>query len=86
MPNYKTLDTGPLLLPVDLARQLLPGSFEFAVDWIVDHHLDLSAFDARLRNDAVGAPAYPPAMLLKLILVAYSRGIVSSRIPNDSDG
>ena len=79
MPNYKTIDTGPLLLPVDLARQLLPGSFEFAVDWIVDHHLDLAAFDARYCNDAAGAPAYPPAMLLKVILVAYSRGIVSSR-------
>ena len=31
------------------------------------------------RNDATGAPAYPPATLLKLILFAYSRGIVSSR-------
>ena len=60
MPNYKTLDTGPLLLPVDLARQLLPGSFEFAVDWIVDHHLDLSAFDARYGNDASGASADSP--------------------------
>ncbi|HWQ37628.1 MAG TPA: transposase [Burkholderiales bacterium] len=28
---------------------------------------------------ATGAPAYPPAVLLKLILFGYSRGIVSSR-------
>src|SRR3970040_845689 len=33
----------------------------------------------RFRNDATGAPAYPPAMLLKVVLFAYSQGIVSSR-------
>ncbi|OCC15980.1 Mobile element protein [Dissulfuribacter thermophilus] len=27
----------------------------------------------------MGAPAYEPAILLKIILYAYSRGIVSSR-------
>lgn len=79
MARYKPIDTSPRFLPVDLQRQLLPGTFEFAVDWIVDHHLDLSGFDARYRNDAAGACAYPPGMLLKVILVAYSRGIVSSR-------
>jgi transposase len=29
--------------------------------------------------DVTGAPAYPPAMLLKVVLVAYARGMVSSR-------
>src|SRR3970040_574357 len=33
----------------------------------------------RFRNDATGATAYPPAMLLKVVLFAYSQGIVSSR-------
>ncbi len=79
MPHYKHIDTGPRFLAVDLGRQLMPGSLEFAIDWLIDHRLDLSAFDSRYRNDAAGAPAYPPAMLLKLVLVAYSRGIVSSR-------
>jgi transposase len=46
---------------------------------LLDHELDLRPLDARFRNDATGAPAYPPATLLKLILFAYSRGIVSSR-------
>jgi transposase len=39
----------------------------------------LSRFDARYKNDLTGASAYPPAMLLKVVLFAYSRGIVSSR-------
>lgn len=79
MARYKPIDDSPRFLPIDLRRQLLPGTFEFAVDWLVDHHLDLSGFDSRYRNDTCGASAYPPGMLLKIILVAYSRGIVSSR-------
>ncbi len=36
-------------------------------------------FEARYRNDETGAPAYDPALLLKIVLYAYSRGITSSR-------
>ena len=34
---------------------------------------------ARYRNDETGAPAYDPAVMLKIVLLAYSRGVVSSR-------
>ena len=63
----------------DLSRQLLPGTFEHALNHLLDHAIDLSHFDARFQNDATGAPAYPPALLLKVVLFAYSRRIVSSR-------
>ena len=79
MARYKPVDTNPRLLAVDLARQLLPGTFEHAVNHLLDHAVDLSAFDARFRNDTTGAPAYPPALLLKVVLVAYAHSIVSSR-------
>ena len=79
MARYKHIDTNPRFLPVDLARQLLPGTFEHAVNYLLDHAIDLSPFDARFRNDETGAPAYPPSMLLKVVLVAYAHGIVSSR-------
>lgn len=79
MPRFKVVDTSPRFLPVDLRRQLLPGTFEHALDHLIDHELDLSAFNARFRNDRQGASAYPPALLLKVVLFAYSRGIVSSR-------
>ena len=79
MARYKYIDTSPRFLPVDLARQLLPGTFEHAVDRLLDYAVDLSAFDARFRNDETGAPAYPPAMLLEVVLCAYAHGVVSSR-------
>ena len=79
MARYKYIDTHPRFLAVDLARQLLPGTFEHALNHLLDHAIDLSSFDARFRNDTTGAPAYPPATLLKVVLFAYAQGIVSSR-------
>jgi transposase len=79
MARYKFIDTSPRFIAVDLERQLLPGSFEHALNHLIDRELDLSGFDRRYRNDRTGAAAYPPGMLLKVVLFAYSRGIVSSR-------
>lgn len=79
MARYKHIDTNPRLLPVDLSKQLLPGTFEFALNHLLDEEIDLSGFDRRYRNDDTGATAYPPALLLKIILFAYSQGIISSR-------
>ena len=79
MARYKVVDLSPRFLAVDLEKQLLPGSFAHAVHHLLDHDFDLSVFDARYRNDATGASAYPPGMLLKIILCAYAEGVVSSR-------
>ena len=68
MARYKHIDTSPRFLAIDLERQLLPGSFEYALNYLIDAELDLSGFDARYCNDQNGASAYPPAMLLKVIL------------------
>jgi transposase len=79
MARYKVIDRSPRLLPVVLSEQIHPGSFEFALDHLVDHELDLSALDARFNNDEVGASAYDPRVMLKIVLLAYSRGLISSR-------
>ncbi|MEX2181916.1 MAG: IS1182 family transposase [Gemmatimonadaceae bacterium] len=79
MARYKHIDTNPRFLPVDLAAQLLPGTLEHALHHLLGGAIDLSHFDARYRNDETGAPAYPPAMLLQVVLFAYAQGIVSSR-------
>ena len=79
MARYKAIDTSPRFLAVDLEKQLLPGSFEHAVHHLLEHEFDLSLFDPRYRNDQSGACAYPPGMLLKVILCAYAQGVVSSR-------
>ncbi len=79
MARYKHIDTSPRFLAIVLEAQLMPGTFEHALHRLLEHDIDLSGFDARFGNDETGAPAYPPAMLLEVVLLAYSRGIVSSR-------
>ncbi|MCA2992734.1 IS1182 family transposase [Gemmatimonas sp.] len=79
MARYRPVDPQPKLIPIDLAAQLLPGTFEHALHHLLEQAIDLTPFDARFRNDTTGAPAYAPAMLLRVVLFAYSRGIVSSR-------
>jgi len=80
MPRYKPVNFDQItLIPVDFKSQLSPGTFEYALDYLIEHKLDLSIFDRRYQNDKTGATAYNPKILLKIILMAYSRGITSSR-------
>jgi transposase len=79
MPRFKVVDYSPRFLPVDLSRQLLPGTFEYALHHLLDREIDLSEIESRYCNDEVGASAYEPRILLKIVLLAYSHGIVSSR-------
>jgi hypothetical protein len=65
-------------IAVDLKRQPLPGTFEHALNHLIDHELDLGDFDARYKNDVTGATACPPALLVKVVLFPYSQGIVAS--------
>ncbi len=79
MARYKPQDFNSLLLPVVLSEQIIPGTFAFALNYLVDHELDLSALDAQFKNDEVGASAYDPRVMLKIVLLAYSQGLISSR-------
>ena len=79
MARYKPQERHSLLLPVVLSEQIVPGSFAFALDYLVDHELDLRDMDARFKNDEVGASAYDPRVMLKVVLLAYSHGLISSR-------
>lgn len=80
MARYKPVDLHlSKLLPVKFSEQILPGTFEYALNWLVDHEIDLSVFDARYCNDESGASAYHPGVLLKVVLLGYARGITSSR-------
>jgi hypothetical protein len=45
MARYKPQERNGLLLPVVLSDQIVPGSFAFALDYLVDHELDLSELD-----------------------------------------
>jgi transposase len=67
------------LIPLSFSRQILPGTFEYTLNYLIDNEFDLSVFEQRYHNDETGAPAYDPVILLKIILYGYARGITSSR-------
>lgn len=80
MARYKPQDRNSMLLAVVLSEQIVPGSFAFALDYLVYNELDLTAMDAKFKNDEVGASAYDPRVMLKIVLLAYSQGLISSRV------
>ncbi len=80
MARYKEYDyTQGKFIPIHFEKQILPGTFEYTLHYLIDNEIDLSIFDLRYKNDETGAPAYDPAILLKIILYAYSKGITRSR-------
>ena len=80
MPNYKEaiVEQGRFV-SVQFSHQIQPGTFVHALNYIVDRKLNLSVLDAHFKNDHGGTSAYDPRVLLKIVLFAYSRGILSSR-------
>jgi transposase len=80
MAKFKPCNEDQLvMLPISLQDQLVPGTLEHTLSQLVDKHMDLSVFDARYNNDETGATAIHPKILLKVILLAYARGMLSSR-------
>ena len=79
MARFKHTDSSQgIFLTVNLAEQLIPGTFEWALDYLIDR-MDLSLYEQNYHNDEMGACAYPPRVLLKIIIYSYSKGILSSR-------
>jgi transposase len=80
MPRYKPYDYDQLMMiPVTLEQQLVPGTLEYAIHRLIEERVDTSIFDERYRNEETGRTAYDPKVLLKIVLFAYSRGILHSR-------
>ena len=80
MAKYKPSNEHQMvMLPISLQDQLVPGTLEHTINRLVDENIDLSIFDARYNNDETGATAIHPKILLKVILLAYAKGMISSR-------
>jgi len=80
MAKFKPCNEDQLvMLPISLQDQLVPDTLEHTISQLVEKHIDLSVFDARYNNDETGATAIHPKILLKVILLAYARGMISSR-------
>jgi len=67
------------LIPLSFSRQILPSTFEYTLNYLIDNEFDLSVFEQRYHNDETGAPAYDPLILLKIILYAYARDYIKPR-------
>jgi len=63
------------MVVINYKEQLHPGTYEHAIHSLIEHKLNLSIIHPDYKNDAGGRPAYEPAILFKIILFAYSKGI-----------
>ncbi|HEU0007512.1 MAG TPA: transposase [Terriglobia bacterium] len=80
MARYKHYDYAQTVrVPISLAKQLLPGTLEGAIHELSHRCVATAIFESRYKNDESGGAAYDPKILLKGVLFAYSRGIISSR-------
>nr|WP_271911592.1 transposase [Halomonas alkaliphila] len=80
MPRFKAYNYDQnAMVVINYQDQLQLGTFEHALHYLIEHKLDLSVFHPLYRNDATGRLAYDSAILLKILLFAYSKGITSSR-------
>ena len=82
MARYRNTEAGNgqgMFLSINLKEQLLPGTFEYMLDKLIESKIDISILDQNYKNDKTGAKAIPPGILIKLIIYGYSKGIKSSR-------
>ncbi len=80
MAKYKPSNEDQMvMLPISLQDQLVPGTLEHTINRLVNENIDLSVFGERYKNDVTGAAAIHPKILLKVILLAYAKGMISSR-------
>jgi len=68
MPRFKPYNYDQSrFIAIDYRRQILPGTFEYAIDRLINERVDMKGFASSYKNDLRGAPAYDPALLLKVI-------------------
>jgi transposase len=81
MPKYIKTDKlqDNVFVPLKLSDQIIEGTLAYTIQFLVDNKINISPFENKIKNDITGRPAYNPKVLLKLILFAYSNGIISSR-------
>jgi transposase len=80
MPRYTPYDyRQQQLMSISLENQICPGTMEYVIHHLVEKELDFSGIETSYKNDDTGRPALDPRILFKIILLAYSKGIIGSR-------
>ena len=80
MANFKNNSSEQgMFIAVSFKEQIIPGTIEHAIFDIVENYIDTSSLEKRYNNDVTGCKAYSPKNMIKIILLAYSNGIMFSR-------
>lgn len=80
MAKYRSYDNRQQQFMVLRPDKILQSNPLLAtIDRFVETYTDLEAFSKKVRNDAVGAPAVDPRMVLKTLFYSYATGVYSSR-------
>ena len=80
MPNFINDDLNQsVFIDINYQEVLGKNTFEYCLYYLLENELDLSAFTETYNNHSVGRKAYHPALMLRVIIYAYYRGVTSSR-------
>jgi hypothetical protein len=55
------------MVPIFLEDQLLPGTLEYAIHYIVEKQFNMSIFDVWYNNDNTGRKSIDPKLLMKIV-------------------
>jgi transposase len=72
-------DAQTVRVPLAFEKPLLPGTVAFAIHALSHRCVATAIFASRENNDEGGCSASDPTILLKVVLFAYSRGLMASR-------
>ena len=73
MARYKNYDLNQTkMIPLSYADKIVEGSFEFALNEVVEEQLDLSVFEHRNRNDATRRSANDPKVQRQLTIIKHT--------------
>ena len=84
MARYKERSQDNILVPINFSQQLLPGTFEFTMNEIVDHQIDLSVFDQFYDNDEAGPPKRANTSKISSCRSSPSAHSLTSSVPSCS--
>jgi transposase len=64
--------------PVSPEEELVLGALKFSIKILVEDRMDMALFEDRYQNDETGRMACGRKILLKVVLLGYARGLISS--------
>ena len=59
MPRFKPSSRSQgVMIPINYENQIMPGTLEYSIDYLVDNKIDTGIIEKRFKNDETGASAY----------------------------